>query len=147
VCFAINVIAKHTGEPEPIAKGEWPVDAPTVWIISHDPDTRRLISLNLNRRGFQIQEFSSPGELPSSGARPLLIFLDANLPDEPDWEAIGVLRQVPSTSGVTLILLLADAPATSRLAPFQPVRWIEKPLAIDTLLLVAREELGDQRSE
>jgi DNA-binding response OmpR family regulator len=123
------------------------VDGPTVWIISRDPDTRRLISLNLNRRGFQTQEFSSPEELPSSGGRPELIILDTSLPDEPDWEAIGALRQLPATNTAPLILLLADAPATSRLAPFQPIRWVEKPLAIDTLLLVAREELGDQRSE
>jgi DNA-binding response OmpR family regulator len=123
------------------------VDAPIVWIISRDPDTRRLISLNLNKRGFQIQESSSQSELPSSSARPQLIILDANLPDEPDWEAIGALRQQPSTNGVPLILLLADAPAASRLAPFQPVRWVAKPLAIDTLLLVAREYLGESRSQ
>jgi DNA-binding response OmpR family regulator len=122
------------------------LDGPTVWIISCDPDTRRLISLNLNRRGFQIQEFLSQEELPSSGARPQLIILDASLPDEPDWEAIGALRRLPSTKEVPLILLLADPPAASRLAPFQPVRWVEKPLAIDVLLLVAREELGKQRS-
>ena len=121
------------------------MDAPTVWIISCDPDTQRLISINLSRRGFQIQEFSSQEELPPAGARPQLVILDASLADEPDWEAIDALRRLPSAMGVPLILLLADAPPASRLAPFQPVRWVEKPLAIDTLLLVAREEMGEQR--
>ena len=122
------------------------MDGSTVWIISCDPDTRRLISLNLNRRGFQIQEFLSQGERPSSEGGPQLIIGDAGLLDEPDWEAIGALRRLPSTKEMPLILLLADAPAASRLAPFQPVRWFEKLLAIDALLLVAREELGEQRS-
>jgi hypothetical protein len=43
-----------------------------------------------------------------------------------------------------MILLLSTAPAARRLVPLQPVRWLEKPLAMDVLLALVRESLGQQ---
>jgi DNA-binding response OmpR family regulator len=122
------------------------VDLPVVWIISPDPDTRRLIGLNLSRRGFPTMEASPQDALATANAKPQLIVLDVNPPDESGWEAARALRRSPWVQGVPLILLLAAAPRTSQLAPLEPVRWVEKPLAIDVLLVVVREILGGQGS-
>lgn len=122
------------------------MDVPMAWIISSDPDTRRLIGLNLSRRGFRTLDASPQDELAASGAKPHLIILDVNPPDESGWEAVGALRRSPWAQGVPLILLLASAPRASQITPFQPVRWVEKPLDMDTLLALVRESLGGQGS-
>jgi hypothetical protein len=48
---------------------------------------------------------------------------------------------------VPLILVLAAAPTASRLVPLQPVRWLEKPLAMDALLALVRESVARQGAE
>jgi len=118
-----------------------------VWVISPDPDTRRLIGLNLSKREFRVREASPQGELALSGAKPYLIILDVDPPNESGWEAASALRQNPWLQGVPLILVLAAAPTASRLVPLQPVRWVEKPLAMDALLALIRESLGRQGAE
>ncbi len=123
------------------------MDVPMVWVISPDPDTRRLIGLNLSKRGLRILEASPQGELALSGAKPHLIILDVDAPDESGWEAASALRQSPWLQGVPLILLLAAAPTASRLVPLQPVRWLEKPLAMDALLALVRESVARQGAE
>lgn len=110
-----------------------------VWVISSDPDTRRLIGLNLSRRGLRMLEASTQVGLVPSGAKPHLIILDIGAPDESGWDAASALRHSPGLQGVPLILVLAAAPTASRLVPLRPVRWMEKPLAMDALLALVRE--------
>ena len=114
---------------------------PTAWIISPDPDTQRLIGLNLSRRGFRVLAGPPQNGLSLSGIQPHLIILDIDLPDKLGWEAGKTLRQSHELEEVPLILILPVAPAARRLAPLQPVRWVEKPLAIDALLTLVRESL------
>ena len=126
------------------------MDVHKIWVISPDPDTRRLIGLNLSKRGFGVLETSpQDGLVPfgfaqdrPSGAKPLIIILDVDPPDESGWEAASVLRQSPGLQERPMILLLSAAPAARRLVPLQPVRWLEKPLAMDALLALVRESLG-----
>jgi DNA-binding response OmpR family regulator len=120
------------------------MDVHKIWVISSDPDTRRLIGLNLDKRGFGVLETSPQDGLVPSGAEPLIIILDVDPPDESGWEAASVLRQSPGLQGTPMILLLSTAPAARRLVPLQPVRWLEKPLAMDVLLALVRESLGQQ---
>lgn len=139
------------------------MDVHKIWVISPDPDTRRLIGLNLNKRGFDVLEASPQDRLPPfggvypersrgaqdrpSGAEPLLIILDMEPPGESGWEAASVLRQSPGLQETPMILLLSAAPAARRLISLQPVRWLEKPLAMDALLALVRESLGRQGAE
>jgi DNA-binding response OmpR family regulator len=120
------------------------MDVHKIWVISPDPDTRRLIGLNLNKRGFGVLETSPQDGLVPSGTEPLLIILDVDPPDEAGWEAASTLRQSPGLQETPMILLLSAAPATRRLVPLQPVRWLEKPLAMDGLLALVRQSLGQQ---
>jgi CheY-like chemotaxis protein len=139
------------------------MDEPMIWVISPDPDTRRLIGLNLNKRGLGVLETSPQDGLPPfggvypersrgaqnrpSGAESLLIILDVEPPGESGWEAASVLRQSPGLQETPMILLLSAAPAARRLVSLQPVRWLEKPLAMDALLALVRESLGRQGAE
>ncbi len=119
-------------------------DAPKIWIISPDPDTRRLIRLNLKKRGMSVLETSPQDGLKPSRAEPQLIILDMDQPDESDWEAASALRRCPGVQGAPMILLLAAAPSARRLVSLRPVRWLEKPLAMDALLDLVRQSLGQQ---
>ena len=123
------------------------MDVHKIWVISPDPDTRRLVGLNLSKRGFGVLETSPQDGLVPSGAEPLIIILDVDPPDESGWEAASVLRQSPGLQETPMILLLSAAPAARRLVPLQPVRWLEKPLAMDVLLALVRESLGRQGAE
>ncbi len=139
------------------------MDVHKIWVISPDPDTRRLIGLNLDKRGFDVLETSpQDGLVPfdgvypersrgaqdrPSGAEPLLIILDMEPPGESGWEAASVLRQSPGLQETPMILLLSAAPAARRLVSLQPVRWLEKPLAMDALLALVRESVGRQEAE
>jgi CheY-like chemotaxis protein len=136
------------------------MDVHKIWVVSPDPDTRRLIGLNLSKRGFGVLETSPrDGLVPFGGvypersrgaqdrppsAEPLIIILDVDPPDESGWEAASALRQSPGLQETPMILLLPTAPAAKRLIPLQPVRWLEKPLAMDALLALVRESLGQQ---
>ena len=120
------------------------MDEPVIWVISPDPDTRRLIGLNLSKRGFGVLETSPRDGLRPSYTEPQLIILDVDPPDESGWEAASALRQIPGLQETQMILLLPTAPAAKRLIPLQPVRWLEKPLAMDALLALVRESLGQQ---
>ena len=123
------------------------MDAPIAWVISPDPDTRRLIGLNLSKRGLDVTTAASQGEVPFSDAKPHVIILDVVLPDEVGWETAGALRESPQLQGVPLILVLAAAPSARWLIPLQPVHWVEKPLAVGALLALVRQGLAGHGPE
>ncbi|HSR33501.1 MAG TPA: hypothetical protein VLY63_23285 [Anaerolineae bacterium] len=115
---------------------------PMVWVISSDSDTRRLIGLNLSKRGLCLQEMSSQGEMVRSGASPELIILDEDPHGRAGWKEAKALRRYPRLPDVPLILIVSTAPTPSQLVSLQPVRWVEKPLAMDILLALVQESLA-----
>jgi heterodisulfide reductase subunit C len=119
------------------------MDKPVVWVISPHSNTRQLIGLNLSKRGFHTLEIPQ-SSLALPDAKPDVVILDVDPPDELGGEGVRAIRQSPHLKGVPLILILADAPSISRLAPLQPIRWVKKPLAIDALLTTVQESLAQQ---
>lgn len=119
------------------------MDVPVIWVMSPHPNTQQMIGLNLSKRGFHAVE----AHVIDSGcadAKPDLVILDVEPPDEPGGQAVTSVRERPELRGVPLVLILADAPSTSRLAPLEPVRWVKKPLAIGSLLTTVQESLAQQ---
>ena len=118
--------------------------APTIWVMSADPEIRRLIALNLSKRGFHIVESVFPAPSPPASETPQLVIVDFNAgPSEAhDWEAAQALRQYPVARTAPMLLLLSAPPRAEQLGALQPARWLEKPLAVDTLLNVVRESLS-----
>ena len=122
------------------------MDLPMIWIISPDLDARRLIGLNLKKRGFGVLETSPQDRPESCCVEPQLIILDMDQPDESGWEAASALRRGLGVQATPMILLLSAAPMARRLVPLQPVRWLEKPLAMDALLALVWQGLGQQET-
>jgi heterodisulfide reductase subunit C/CheY-like chemotaxis protein len=116
---------------------------PVVWVISPHPNTRQMIGLNLSKRGFRTVEIPA-GSVEFADAQPDLVILDVEPPDGLSGQAANAVRNSPELQEVPLVLILADAPSASRLAPFQPAHWVKKPLAIDTLLAAVQESLALQ---
>ena len=118
--------------------------APTIWVISADPEIRRLIALNLTKRGFRILELALPISSPPSGEPPRLIIVDLDVEpsDTSGWQAVETLRQHPITQTVPVLLLLSAPPRAEQLNAYQPARWVEKPFAMDVLLRAVRESLN-----
>jgi DNA-binding response OmpR family regulator len=117
------------------------MDMPIVWVIGQDPDNRELIGLNLRKRGFRALEGCSHEDLTSRNTNPQLIILEVDADDESGWQAARELRHDSALQGTPLILLVTAAPSTRRLVPLQPVRWLEKPLAMDAMLALVKESL------
>lgn len=117
------------------------MNVPIVWVIGQDPDNRQLIGLNLRKRGFQVLEGCAHGDLASKSASPQLIILEVEADDESGWQVAREVRPNSTLQGTPLILLVTAAPPARRLVPLQPVRWLEKPLAMDALLALVKESL------
>jgi DNA-binding response OmpR family regulator len=118
------------------------MDQPMVWVISPDPDACHLIGLNLSKRGMQVVEIWMRDLPASSWAKPDLIVVDADAPDEIAWQTIRAVRASAWAIHVPLILLLPVEPSASQLASAQPARWLAKPLDVDQLLTMVREYAG-----
>jgi heterodisulfide reductase subunit C len=110
------------------------MDLPTVWVISSFPATRRVLGLNLSKRGFAIEEASRPDELSAAGAPPALIVIDIGAPGTLGWDAATAIRETPKLRRVPLILLVANAPTMSNLLSLRPARWVAEPVDADVLL-------------
>ncbi|RME48460.1 MAG: hypothetical protein D6791_03255 [Chloroflexi bacterium] len=123
------------------------IDVSTVWVVSSDSEARRLIGLNLMKRGFNIVEASLEDGLPASNAPPRLVIVDVSLTSASGQEVVDSLRRIPGVEGVPLVLLLSTAPTAGQLAAFQPARWLEKPLDMDSLLTLVRECMASQQAE
>jgi DNA-binding response OmpR family regulator len=115
------------------------MDMPIIWVIGQDPDNRELIGLNLRKRGFRALEGCSQSDLASKSAKPQLIILEVD--DESGWQAAREVRHNSTLQRTPLILLVTAAPSTRRLVPLQPVRWLEKPLAMEAMLAMVKESL------
>ena len=118
------------------------MDAPLVWIVSPDADARRLIELNLIKRGLCCATAPTQAELLRSSGLPRAIILDVEPPDEFSWQSILPWRLGKRLADVPLILMAAVPPPASQLAFLQPVRWMGTPMAMDTLLDLLEESLG-----
>ncbi len=119
----------------------------TVWVISADPDTRRLIGRNLRKRGLRTLEVSPRDGLTRDNAKPDLIILEGAPSDEAGVEAGEALRRKGWLQDVPLILLVTAPPITRQLVPLRPVGWVEKPLSMDALLAQVRECLARSGAE
>ncbi len=115
---------------------------PSIWVFSPDPETRRLIRMNLNYRKVQSIAPTQPAAWIELEPNPYLIILEFDHPNIDAWEIAQALRQRSLTQQVPLVLLTAVTPRLSQLFELEPVRWISKPLAMGDLLVVVREVLS-----
>lgn len=111
-----------------------------ILIVEDEDALRRIITLNLARRGFSVAEADSVAtadEAIAATPRPFdLILLDINLPDQTGWD---VLRHLQPATGATsaplprVIILTAVRPAQRRIEEFRPAAVLLKPFPLRAL--------------
>jgi DNA-binding response OmpR family regulator len=123
-------------------------------IVEDENPLRRILTLNLARRGYNVVE-ADTGEaaldvLRVAAAAQLpfdLILLDINLPDLSGWD---VLRRLCNDSTLAtrpppaVIVMTALRPHEKRIAEFHPNAVLLKPFPIDALLRLSERVLAKQ---
>jgi CheY-like chemotaxis protein len=131
-----------------------------VLVVEDEAPLRRIITLNLARRGYTVAEadsVASADEALAVAVEPFdAILLDVNLPDRTGWD---VLRHLPETNGDRgtagakgarhphVIIITAVRPVQARLDEFHPDAVLIKPFPIDVLAhLLERVLAGHQQA-
>jgi DNA-binding response OmpR family regulator len=124
-----------------------------VLIVEDENPLRRILTLNLARRGYNVVEAdtgeaaldalraSAVGEIPFD-----LILLDINLPDQSGWDVLRHLREDAQLAlqPPAVIVMTAVRPQDKRIAEFHPDAVLLKPFPIDALLRLSERVLTKQ---
>jgi CheY-like chemotaxis protein len=129
-----------------------------VLVIEDEAPLRRIITLNLARRGYTVAEadsVASADEALAATVEPFdAILLDVNLPDHTGWD---VLRHLPETTEERetteetrlhrphVIVIAAVRPVQARLDEFHPDAVLVKPFPMDVLARLLERVLADGR--
>ena len=87
-----------------------------VLLVEDNPDNREMLSLRLERRGYEIS-FAEDGAEAVEKARtetPDLILMDLSLPVMDGWEATRRIKADAATGAIPVIALTANAMASDR---------------------------------
>src|SRR5262249_8572588 len=125
-----------------------------VLIVEDENPLRRILTLNLARRGYNVVE-ADTGEAALdalrasvAGRMPFdLLLLDINLPDQSGWDVLRSLRQDPELATQpprVVIVLTAVRPQDKRLTEFHPDAVLLKPFPIEALLRLSERVLKKQ---
>ena len=142
-----------------------------ILIVEDELALRRIITLNLVRRGYTVAEADSvmtADDACTLSSEPFdLILLDINLPDQTGWDVLRHLEKhdpTRSRSGSTessaegvpgalhehrpqVIVITAVRPQQSRLDEFQPAAVLLKPFPIAALLRLIERVLAGPTTE
>jgi DNA-binding response OmpR family regulator len=105
-----------------------------VLLVEDEPTLRRVIARNLASRGLDVREAGTAQAAVevATTARPDLLLLDINLPDQTGWDVLRELRR--RGTEVPTIILSAVRVSSNRLDEFHPIAYLPKPFPIDALL-------------
>jgi DNA-binding response OmpR family regulator len=103
-------------------------------LVEDEPTLRKVIARNLISRGLVVQEAGTAQDAlqMATDARPDLLLLDINLPDQTGWDVLRELRR--RSSEVPTIILSAVRVGHTRLDEFHPIAYLPKPFPIEALL-------------
>jgi DNA-binding response OmpR family regulator len=134
-----------------------------ILIVEDELALRRVITLNLARRGYTVAEADSvvtANEACAASQEPFdLILLDINLPDQTGWDVLRNLEEcgpslpVGNTGGKLnrsippVIVITAVRPQQSRIDEFQPAAVLQKPFPIAALLRLIERVLEHTPAE
>ena len=103
-----------------------------VLIIDDDPETVRLISLVLNRQGFQtLSSFNGQdGINQARREQPDLVLLDVMMPDMDGYQVTKILRNTPDTSNIPILMFSAKSQVDDRVSGYESGidDYITKPI-------------------
>jgi len=113
-----------------------------ILIVDDEPDVLELISLDLRKEGYIIQQAQNGTEALSSirTTKPDLVLLDIMLPDMSGVQLTGKLKNTPETADIPIILLTAKDSDTDMVVGLSVGAddYVTKPFS--TPVLIARIE-------
>ena len=117
-----------------------------ILIVEDETPLRRILTLNLVRRGHSIAEADSVATAEEAiGASPAqfdIILLDINLPDGSGWDLLRQLGREPHASYPRVIVITAVRPVQRRIDEFHPAAVLLKPFPIQALLQLIDREMA-----
>jgi DNA-binding response OmpR family regulator len=124
----------------------------SILIVEDEIPLRRILTLNLVRRGHSVVEADSVTTtleaIRAVGAPFDVVLLDINLPDGSGWDVLRQMGWMPHTPRPRVIVVTAVRPVQRRLNEFQPAAVLLKPFPITALLqLIDRELAHDEGDE
>jgi len=94
-----------------------------VMVCDDTPQIRRLIRLNLELEGFEVEEVGDGGELlerlGSAGELPGVITLDAHMEPRDGWWAIAQIRADPRLADIPVLMVTASVQQHDRVQSTQ----------------------------
>ena len=131
-----------------------------ILVVEDEAPLRRIILLNLVRRGHSVIEAESVAaaqEAMAAFAQQFdLMLLDLNLPDRTGWDLLRSLEQTgrsdqhgegQASRQPRVIVITAVRPVRSRLEEFHPEAVLLKPFPIEALLRLIQRVLGTSSTE
>lgn len=128
----------------------------TVAVLDDEPDILELVSLHLERAGFDVLRFDRAAPFVSllrEGRVPDLLVLDLMLPDMHGTEVCGFIRSNPAIAGLPIIMLTALADEPDRVTGLETGAddYVTKPFSPRELVArvqaVLRRSSGPQRED
>ncbi|HVP58245.1 MAG TPA: response regulator [bacterium] len=111
---------------------------PLVAVVDDEPDIVNLVSLNLEKAGFETKGFADALGLIKFLERrlPDLVVLDVMLPDIDGLEVCRQLKGEPRTAGIPIIMLTAKGDETDRVVGLElgADDYITKPFSVRELV-------------
>jgi DNA-binding response OmpR family regulator len=113
-----------------------PAERDTILISTSDGETRTSLAASLRFHGYNVIEASSGRETLAHAQRqaPRAVLLDLTLPDMSGWEALRILKEMPATSDVPVIILSAHAISKSSTLGLGADGWLQVPAQETDLL-------------
>ena len=116
-----------------------------ILVIEDEHPLRRIIALNLAKRGYMVAEadtvVSALDSLRVTANRCDLLLLDINLPDTSGWDILQHLQEAQVRPLPQVIIMTAVRPTAQNMATFAPAGILLKPFPIDTLLRLIEQTL------
>ena len=88
------------------------MDMATILIVEDEPNVRKLVAINLVRRGHQVLEAENGQQALEylNSQKPALLILDIKLPDLSGWDILDRITTVPALSTDLPVLVMTASP-------------------------------------
>jgi CheY-like chemotaxis protein len=122
-----------------------------VMVCDDTPQIRRLIRLNLELEGFEVEEVGDGGELlerlGSDGQLPGVITLDAHMQPRDGWWAIAQIRADPRLADIPVLMVTASVQQHDRVQSTQSGldAFVSKPFDPEDLVELVAGFMADGR--
>lgn len=119
-----------------------------ILIIEDEPNIRKLISVNLMARGYEVieAEDAQEGLARLRDASPAMLLLDIKLPDMTGWEVLKIMTNDPTYNPIPVIVITASLGSTNPDYLLYKneylCRVLKKPISIQELTQEVKEALS-----